>query len=329
MKKFVFYGLLLASLFSGQTLQAGGRGQDDNRVVIYSSLEDFRNEYLQQRLDETFPGYKVVISYLPSGNNAAKLRAEGVKTECDIVMALDRGYLEGLVDMLADLSSYDSSSFLDELVPPHHKYLPWDRFGGCIAVNAEILRGKGLPVPDSYDDLLNPIYKGLVSMPNPKSSATGYMFVKSLINARGEDAAFAYFDKLSENIFQFTSSGSGPTNALVQGEAGIGIGMTFHVVTVNNNGANLDILFFKEGAPYSTNGVAIIKGKENRIAVKNVFGFIVGTVLFEDKERFSPEQILKEQTISLPNFPRTILYADMTGIEDLVEKQRILDKWTH
>jgi iron(III) transport system substrate-binding protein len=307
----------------------GCRGKQDNRVVIYSSLEDFRNEYIQGRLDETFPDYQIIITYLPSGNNAAKLNAEGTKTECDIVIALDTGYMEGLVDIFADLSSYDSSLFLDELVPSHHRYLPWERFGGCVAVNTGILREKSLPIPGSYEDLLKPIYKGLISMPNPKSSATGYMLVKSLINAWGEDAAFAYFDKLSENIFQFTSSGSGPINALVQGEAGIGIGLTYHVVTVNNSGANLDILFFKEGAPYSTDGIAIISGKENRIPVKRVFDFIVDTILFEDKERFSPEQILKEQIITLPNFPQTIPYAVMTGIEDLAEKQRILGKWKY
>jgi iron(III) transport system substrate-binding protein len=303
--------------------------KDTNRVVIYSSLEDFRNEYVQERLNTTFPDYKIVITYLPTGNSAAKLMAEGVKTECDIVLALDTAYLEGLTDNLADLSFYSFSAFLDELVPGHRKYLPWERFGGCVAVNAGILREKGLPMPGSYEDLLNPAYKGLVSMPNPKSSSTGYMLVKSLINARGEDAAFDYFDRLSENIFQFTSSGSGPINALIQGEAGIGIGLTYHVVTVNNDGADLDILFFEEGAPYSTDGLAIIKGKEKRQAVKDVFDFLAGTVLYEDKERFSPEQILKDQAISLPNFPRAISYADMTGIEDLAEKQRILEKWNH
>jgi iron(III) transport system substrate-binding protein len=316
------WSLLVIPLF-------GGGAKQDNRVVIYSSLEDFRNEYIQGRLNETFPDYQIVITYLPTGNNAAKLAAEGTKTECDIVLALDTGYLEGLVDMFADLSSYNSSLFLDELVPSHHKYLPWERFGGCIAVNTEILQGKALPVPESYEDLLKPVYKGLISMPNPKSSSTGYMLVKNLINVRGEDAAFAYFAKLSENVFQFTSSGSGPVNALVQGEAGIGIGLTYHVVAMNNSGANLDILFFKEGSPYSTDGVAIIKGRENHTAVKQVFDFIAGTLLFEDKERFSPEQILKEQSAPPPNFPRNIPYADMTGMENLAEKQRILDKWIY
>jgi iron(III) transport system substrate-binding protein len=54
------------------------------------------------------------------------------------------------------------------------------------------------------------------------------------INTRGEDAAFDYFDKLSESILQFTSSGSGPVNALIQEKADIGLGMTFQVVTTIN-----------------------------------------------------------------------------------------------
>jgi iron(III) transport system substrate-binding protein len=303
--------------------------KDSNRVVIYSSREDFRNEYVQARLDATFPDYQIVITYLPTGNSAAKLMAEGTKTECDIVLALDTGYLEGLTDNLADLSSYSFSTFLDELVPAHHKYLPWERFGGCVAINARILQEKGVSVPESYEDLLKPGYQGLVSMPNPKSSATGYMLVKSLINTWGEDEAFTYFEKLSKNIFQFTSSGSGPINALVQGEAGIGIGLTYHVVNMNNEGADLGILFFKEGSPYSTDGIGIIKGKESRQAVKAVFDFLAETLLYEDKERFSPEQVLKNQAIFLPNFPPAIPYADMTGIEDLAEKQRILEKWTY
>ena len=58
-------------------------------------------------------------------------------------------------------------------------------------------------------------------MPNPRSSGTGYNFLKSLVNAWGEDEAFAYFDRLAENVYQFTSSGSGPVNALVQGEADV------------------------------------------------------------------------------------------------------------
>jgi iron(III) transport system substrate-binding protein len=150
-----------------------------------------------------------------------------------------------------------------------------------------------------------------------------------LINVRGEDAALAYFDKLSGNILQFTSSGSGPVNALIQGEAGIGLGMTFQAVTALNQGVPLTITFFEEGAPYSVYGTALIKGKETKKAVREVFDFFLTTLIYEDKELYMPEQIFKVQPNTIPNYPQNVPMADMTGIEDLPEKQRILEKWKY
>ena len=51
--------------------------KSENSVVIYSSLEEFRNEYLSKRIKEQFPDYDVTIQYLPSGKNVAKIKAEG------------------------------------------------------------------------------------------------------------------------------------------------------------------------------------------------------------------------------------------------------------
>jgi iron(III) transport system substrate-binding protein len=150
-----------------------------------------------------------------------------------------------------------------------------------------------------------------------------------LINVRGEDAAFAYFDRLAENVLQFTSSGSGPVNALIQGEAGIGLGMTFQVVTTINQGIPLTITFFEEGSPYSAYGTAIIKGKETKKAVKEVFDFFLTKLIYEDKELFLPEQVFKAQSNNIPNYPLNVPAADMTGIEDLAEKQRVLENWKY
>ncbi|MDR1278756.1 MAG: extracellular solute-binding protein [Treponema sp.] len=323
MKKFIGCMMLL-----GICLLSGCSGKKE-QVVFYLSSEDFRIEHFQNRVNEQFPDYQIIFNYLPTGNLAAKLAAEGAKTECDIIGELDTAYLEGLLDNLADLSSYDDSVFLDSLVPAHHKYLPMTKSSGCIFYSEEFLAARNLPVPASYDDLLKPEYKGLISMPNPKSSSTGFFFLRNLINTRGEDAAFAYFDKLSENILQFTSSGSGPVNALVQGEAGIGLGMTFQVVTTINQGVPLNILFFEEGSPYSVYGLALIKGKETRKAVQDVFEFFLTKVVYEDKDLFMPEQIFKVQPNTIPNYPQNVLAADMTGIENLAEKQRVLEKWKY
>jgi iron(III) transport system substrate-binding protein len=327
MKRIVGCVLLLWSLLVIPLF--GGGAKQDNRVVFYTTTEDFRIEYFQNRFKEQFPDYTIVFNYMATGNLAAKLAAEGTETECDIIGELDSAYLEGILDNLVDLSSYDSSVFLDSLVPVHHKYLPFSKGTGCILYSEDFLKARNLPAPASYDDLLKPEYRGIISMPNPKSTSTGYFFLKSLINARGEDAAFAYFDKLAENILQFTSSGSGPVNAVVMGEAGIGLGMTFQAVTAINQGGPLKIAFFEEGSPYSTYGTAIIKGKETRKAVQEVFEFFLTTLIYEDKELFMPEQIFKVQPNTIPNYPQNVRMADMTGINDLADKQRILNKWIY
>jgi len=301
-----------------------------DEVLIYTSSEDFRIEHLQKRLNEQFPQYRIMINYMTTGSLAAKLKAEGTATDCDIIGELEAAYLEGIIDNLADLSSFDSSVFLDEMVPAHKRYFPFIKSAGGIIINENFLTARNVPVPASYQDLIKPEYRGLISMPNPKTSGTGYMFLVSLINAWGEDSAFAYFDRFADNVLQFTSSGSGPVNALIQGEVGIGLGMTFQAITaVNDRGAPLQVRFFSEGSPYIGYGTAIIKGKDSRQAVRDVFEFFAHTLNREDKELFAPEQIFKSQVNNIPNYPRGVTAADMRGIESVPEKERLLGKWIY
>jgi len=320
--------LLMAALFLAGTALSCKKAS--NEVLIFTSSEDYRIEHLQNRLNEQFPQYNVIINYTTTGNLAAKLKAEGTATDCDIIGELDSAYLEGILDNLADLSSYDTSVFLDELVPAHKKYLPFIKSAGCIAVNEQFLADRNIPIPSSYRDLIRPEYRGVISMPNPKSSGTGFFFLRNLINVWGENAAFDYFDGLAENVLQFTSSGSGPVNALIQGEAGIGLGMTMQVVTaINTRNVPLRIIYFEEGSPYSVYGMGMIKGKDSRKEVKEVFDFYVNVLTREDKELFAPEQIFKSQVNNIPNYPRDVKVADMRGIESLPEKERLLDKWKY
>ena len=145
----------------------------------------------------------------------------------------------------------------------------------------------------------------------------------------GEDEAFDYFDKLSENILQFTSSGSGPVNALLQGEAAIGLGMTSNaVVKINDENAPFKILFFEEGSPYSMYGQAIIEGKQERECVKEVFTYMTEEYSVRYCEKFVPERIFKDKTFEVENYPTDIKYADMSN-NTPEEKERLLEKWKY
>jgi len=326
--------LALAMMFVvclGVLAACGNNAKQAKSITIYSTAEDYRNEMARQMLTEKFPEYDINLVDIDTGTLAAKLAAEASETDADIIMELESTYLEKVSDSLAVLENIDFDVYMDELVPENHKYAPWYRLCGGIIVDVEALAAKGLDVPASYDDLLKPEYKGLISMPSPKSSSTGYIFLLNLVNERGEEDAFAYFDALAENMSGqgFTTSGSGPVKALLTGEAAIGLGITYQAVEMINEGSNYDVIFFAEGAPYTTGGSAVIAGRETDEDVMKVFDYIVSDVTPADKQQFAPERIYKEQEINVPNYPQNIPYGNMDGLQDIELKERLLDKWNH
>ena len=313
----------------GTTMAAGCctvSADSDNTIVIYSPNEDYLIEFYLEKLNEQFPDYDISIEYESTGKMAAKLQAEGADTPCDIIMGMSYGYLESLKDGLASIDFIDTSVYMPELLEADNKYIPWDRFSGATIVNTEILEEKGLPIPESYEDLLDPQYEGLIEMPNPTASSTGYLYLKSLVNAWGEDEAFDYFSKLDANILKYTDSGSGPIHDLEAGECAIGLSLTFNAIEAKNEGAPLEVIFFEEGAPYSPTGCAIISGKETDPVVQEVFEFIYSGIQDEYLATYLPEQVKIDQQTEIENFPTDIPYADMSGDTPDV-KEALLDKW--
>lgn len=304
------------------------------KVVIYTSTEDYNMELMQKCFKEKFPSYNVVIEYMSTSNIAAKVIEEGSSSDCDIVFAEEYGYMEKMIEagVLDSIEGdYDLTRYVDDAVPASvNKYvLPNIKTGGAIIINNKVLEDKGLAKPTSYADLLDPSYKGLVSMASPKSSGTGYMFLYSLVKAWGETEALTYFDGLTSNILAYTSSGSGPVNALVNREVAVGFGMISQAVTkINDGNKDLEILFFEEGAPFNLYGNAIVKGKKQKQAVKDVMDYLDEYYTNESNKQFYPEPVLKGADYQIANFPTNITYADMAG-NNLSAKEALLAKWTH
>ena len=303
-------------------------GADREKVVIYTPTEDYLIEYMQQRLDEQFPQYDFSLEYYHSGDLAAKLKAEGADTSCDIIFDCEYGYLESLSDNLAVIDFIDPDQFVEDMRSPDNKYMPVDRYSGSVIVRPDLLEEKGLPIPQSYDDLLAGEYRGLIEMPDPTQSSTGYLFLKSLANAWGEEEALAYFDKLDENILQYTGGGSAPVKDAVAGECAIALSLTFKAVDLINEGADLDILFFKEGAPYTPAGLSIIAGHETRQPVIDVVTYFYSDVIDDYLSTYLPEKVKVDQVNSVENYPTDIPYADMSN-NTPDGKEALLAKWEH
>lgn len=308
------------------TLLITGCGSNEDRIVIYTSMEEERNQVLKEQLNETFPDKDIVVQYMATGNSAAKIKNEGITVEADIVLDLETAHMVNVEENFADLSDFDTSIYLDG-VNKSNNYLTWTKQTMNLIIDKDYFNEHNLNVPKTYNDLLKKEYKGLIAMPDPKTSGTGYAFYLNVVNIMGEDSAIEYFNKLKENLREFTTSGSGPTNLLKQGEIAIALGLTSQGVGAINEGYNFEIIELESGSPYNTTSCGIIKGREANEVVREIFEWLINHFGKYDKENFMPEIILNNQENKMENYPKILKDADMNGIDSVEIKEKLTKKW--
>ena len=275
-----------------------------NTIVIYSSMEEERNQDLSQKIKEKFPDKNVVVQHIGTGNCAAKLKNEGVDIEADIILDLETSHIDSLKENFADTSIFDTSSYVDG-VNTSDKYITWTKYSVGLIIDNKYFKEHNLPIPKSYEDLLKPIYKNLI----------------------GKDKAIEYFKKLKTNMREYTSSGSGPTNLLKQGEIAIAMGMYSQGAKDITDGYDFSIIELSTGSPYNTTSAGVIKGRETNEDVKEIFQWIITDFSKYDKEVYLPAVLFKDQQITIKNYPERVKDADMKNIEDAVLKQELSKKW--
>lgn len=308
------------------TLLVTGCSNNDDRIVIYTSMEEERNQVLKEQIKENFPEKDIVVQYMATGNSAAKIKNEGTDVEADIVLDLETAHMVNVADNFADLSQIDTSIYLDG-VNTASNYLTWIKYTMNLIIDKDYFNEHNLSIPRTYDDLLKKEYKDLIAMPDPKTSGTGYAFYLNVVNIKGEKEAIEYFKELKNNLREFTTSGSGPTNLLKQGEIAIALGMTAQGVTGINEGYNFEIVELESGSPYNTTSCGIIKGRETNEDVIEVFNWLINDYGKFDKENYMPDIILKNQENKMPNYPTNLKDADMTGIDSTDTKTKLTEKW--
>ena len=142
-------------------------------------------------------------------------------------------------------------------------------------VNNKILEEKGLKVPKTWEEIVDPKYKDEIIMANPAVSGTSFANVKGLIDKYGEEKAWEYFKKLNDNVKFYGKRGKDPQEKTVAGEFGIGIipidKSAFDVAEKNN----LTAIYPEDGLCWVPEGVAIFKNSPNLEVAKAFEDFIL------------------------------------------------------
>jgi len=235
-------------------------------ITVYTALEDDQiSEYLPQ-FSAQYPGIKVNIVRDSTGIVTAKLLAEKDNPQADVVWGLAATGLlaadqQGMLEPYAPAGlERIRAEFRDPSEPPH--WVGIDTWFSAFCANTVELEAKGLPAPTSWADLIKPEYAGLIAMPNPASSGTGFLSVSAILQMMGEEEGWAYLDKLHDNIAVYTHSGSKPCRMAGAGEVAIGISFDYRAIKQKESGEPIQAVFPTEGSGWEIEANALVKKAE-------------------------------------------------------------------
>ncbi len=252
---------------------------EKTKVVIYTAKENEEIEEFIPIAQAALPDLDLEVLRLSTGDLTARLLAEKDNPQADLIWGTAATNMiifknEGMLEPYAP-AGLDGiqAAMRDPNDPPY--WVGDDAYLTAICVNTEIADAKGLPMPTSWEDLLDPVYKGQIIMPNPASSGTGFMFVSSVLQGLGEDEGWAYLDALDKNMALYTKSGSKPCKMAGAGEYAIGISFAFIGARLKRDGAPIEFVLPEEGAGFEVEGNGLLVGANNPEGAKRFLDWAI------------------------------------------------------
>ena len=247
-------------------------------LLVYTALETDQLKAYTESFQKTNPDIDLKFVRDSTGVITAKLLAEKANPQADFVLGVSASSMEifkkeGMFAAYAPVGFAKlTPTFSDAGHPP--AWVGQDVYAAVVCYNTVEGKKKGIPKPETWQDLTKPVYKGQVTMPNPASSGTGFLDVSSWLQLWGEQGGWKYMDALHENIAQYTHSGSKPCRQAGAGEFVVGISFDFRGNDVMQKGAPVELVFPKEGLGYDIEASGIVKTTAKMDAARKLMDWV-------------------------------------------------------
>ena len=248
-------------------------------ILVYTAIETDQLKAFKDSIEGMVKDVEIRWVRDSTGVITAKLIAEKANPQADMILGLAATSLlvleqEGMLTPYAPKGVEKlNPRFVDTKKPP--MWVGMDVWGATICFNTVEAKKRNLPKPESWKDLLKPIYKGQITMPHPASSGTGFLDVTAWLQIYGEAEGWKYMDALHENIAQYVHSGSKPCRQAGAGEFVMGISFDYRANATKASGAPIELIFPKEGLGWDMEASAIMKSSKKQELVRKVMDWSV------------------------------------------------------
>ncbi|NIK13404.1 ABC transporter substrate-binding protein [Alkalibacillus sp. S2W] len=303
----------------------GESGSSDEPLQVYTHNDSEEMDAMVENIEEN-TGVQLDVLRLSSGEGWSRIEAEAPEIGADMQIGMLHGF-----GMKAEeegyLLPYESEQWED--VPDKFKQEDGEWYGtsfwyNMIAVNEEIIEDKGLDVPQSWEDLLDPQYEGEIALPDPGTSGTAFLIVSTIMQQMGEEEGWDYFEQLDKNVGQYTKSGSAPAQLVAQGEYAIGVSWDQAVLDYIDEGYPIKSVMPEEGVGYSLDVAWIFENTDQPEKAKEVMDYL-GSQDFMELSAEYRSMVTKPGITDDSNVSDN--FIDYDAQWDADNRDRIMEEW--
>lgn len=187
----------------------------------------------------------------------------------------------------------------------------------------------GMENPKTWEDLLNPAFKGEIVLTNPVASSTAYLFVQDQLQRLGWEKGWEYLLNLAPLVGQFPDSGSAPAKLIGTGEYAMGVSYIHALAKYASDGFDVVAIAPPESVG-DVDCISIMKNTKNLEAAKMFVDFML-----------SPEaqSLMSSIDFTIPVNPEATAAKGSVPVSELdlidydvklaaAQKEQVLQKWS-
>lgn len=242
------------------------------KISIYSALNQSTNDAFFAAFKAAVPGIDVeLLPLAAAGALQTRIISEKNSPKGDIFVGGDRAFHAGLAKqgLLEKYVSPNAAAIPAAYKDPNGFWTGW--YVGIFAFvhNTTRLSEVGNKKPATWDDLLDPVWKGKIVMPSPITTGGGYIFLATQVFRFGMDEtkAMAFMKSFHANVAQYIDSSPNAIQFVSQGQFVGAPNWAHDILTTKAKGDPVDLDIIADTGN-EVGSVSIIKGGPNTEASK-------------------------------------------------------------
>jgi iron(III) transport system substrate-binding protein len=304
------------------------------RISVYSALNQSTNDQFAAAFKAAVPGVEVdLLPLAAAGELQTRIRAEKGSPKADIFVGGDSSFHDGLgkEGLLEPYTSPNASAVAAQSKDPNGNWTGFyfGIFG--MVLNSFVFTQKNLGTkPASWDDLLDPKYKGLVTIGSPITTGGGYIFIATQVFRfnKDETKAMDYMKKLHANIGNYNGQSPAAIQDVSRRAFAVAPNWAHDILLEKTKNPEVDLVIPK-GTGYEIGAVSIIKGAKNLPAAKAYVDWVLTKDAGELNVKLSNRVSVRKDVPPAPGAP-TLDSVELVNYDRdwaAANKDRLLKLW--